>query len=175
MLKNLFITGNPGCGKTTLIKEIFSLYPKKLGGFYTEEIIENNSRAGFLLKTFEGDSQIFAHKKIQSPYKLKKYKVDLDCLELLGLSAMEKAVESGKIVVIDEIGSMEVLSEKFRKRIYELLLSPSKVIATIRLKSKPFTDEIKNLPDSRTFVLTRNNYHQIKTKIIEWLKLVCSM
>lgn len=169
MSKNLFITGNPGCGKTTLIKEIFRLFPDKIGGFYTEEIIENEKRVGFLLKTFEGKSGIFAHKNKKFSHKFKKYNVDIKCLEELGLPAVDECRGSGKIIVIDEIGSMEILSETFCKKIYEYLLSPSRVLATIRLKSQPFTDEIKNLPDTQIILLTRENYLQTKQKVINWI------
>ena len=52
--KNIFITGKPGCGKTSLIKEICIKNLDRSGGFYTEEITEDNERMGFLLKTLNG-------------------------------------------------------------------------------------------------------------------------
>ena len=35
MIKNILITGKPGCGKTTLIKEISEKLKPKIFGFYT--------------------------------------------------------------------------------------------------------------------------------------------
>lgn len=169
MPKNLFITGNPGCGKTTLIKEIYSLYPDKIGGFYTEEIRDESGRAGFMLKTFDGKSGIFAHKKMVFPHKFNKYGVDISCLENIGIPAIDPSSVSKEIIVIDEVGSMEVLSELFRRKLYECLTSPIRVIATIRLKAQPFTDEIKKLSNGEMLVLTRQNYREIKSKVIRWI------
>ena len=52
--KIIWITGNPGVGKTTLIKKLHDKlsqdvnYKKLLSGFYTEEVRDNsNQRIGF--------------------------------------------------------------------------------------------------------------------------------
>ena len=79
--KNVFITGNPGCGKTTLIKEITLPYIEKVGGFYTEEIREGSSRLGFKLHTFIGESGIMALKGMKSQYKLNKYGIDIEIID----------------------------------------------------------------------------------------------
>ena len=38
MMKNILLTGRPGCGKTTLIKRVVEELALPAGGFYTEEI-----------------------------------------------------------------------------------------------------------------------------------------
>ncbi|MCS7180330.1 MAG: AAA family ATPase, partial [bacterium] len=47
MIKNILITGLPGCGKTTLIKEIIKVINFEKVGFFTEEIREKGERVGF--------------------------------------------------------------------------------------------------------------------------------
>ena len=47
----VFLTGQPGVGKTTIIKEIAKTFPKKCDGFYTEEIRIGNTRSGFQIIT----------------------------------------------------------------------------------------------------------------------------
>lgn len=47
----VFLTGQPGVGKTTIIKEIVKTFPKKCDGFYTEEIRNGNTRSGFQIRT----------------------------------------------------------------------------------------------------------------------------
>jgi len=179
--KNIFITGNPSVGKTTLIKEIISIKPSYFGGFYTEQELstdKNNNiqRNGFIIKTTDGNSVIFASKdktRIHNPHplKLNKYYVDTDTLEKIAIPAVDSAINQNKIAVIDEVGSMEILSELFRRKIIEWLSSEAKIIATIRFKAKPFTDELKNRPDTEVITLTTQNKNFVKNLIIHRLNL----
>jgi nucleoside-triphosphatase len=53
--KNILITGQPGIGKTTLIKKLATeLADLRPVGFYTEEIRENGVRRGFELVSLSG-------------------------------------------------------------------------------------------------------------------------
>ena len=51
----LFLTGNPGVGKTTLIRAIAGrLRGLTCAGFYTEEIRQGGQRTGFRIMTLDG-------------------------------------------------------------------------------------------------------------------------
>ncbi|MGE5831636.1 MAG: nucleoside-triphosphatase, partial [Methanomicrobiales archaeon] len=50
MIKNILVTGAPGCGKTTLVRRVAeNLEAIPVAGFYTEEIREKGERVGFAL------------------------------------------------------------------------------------------------------------------------------
>lgn len=134
-----------------------------------EEITEENMRMGFLLKTLDGKEGVLAKKGMKSRHKLNKYGIDLEVLESSGIQAVLVALKENKIIVIDEIGTMEVISEKFRQALIESLNSSSRVLATIRHNSQPFTDEIKKMTDTQILHLTRENYHELKGQILEWI------
>ena len=170
MIKNIFVTGKPGCGKTTLIKEISEKIKPKIFGFYTEEIREKGKRVGFKIKTLNKKEGILAHIKFKSKYQVGKYKVNLKDLEEVGVRALEKAIEKKKIVLIDEIGKMELFSEKFKKVVLEALNSENKVLGTIMLKRHPFCDQIKQRKDTKIFYLERENFQKIKKEIESYLK-----
>jgi len=170
MIKNIFVTGKPGCGKTTLIKEISEKLKPKIFGFYTEEIREKGKRVGFKIKTLNKKEGILAHIKFKSKYQVGKYKVNLKDLEEVGVRALEKAIEKKKIVLIDEIGKMELFSEKFKKVVLKALNSENKVLGTIMLKSNPFCDQIKQRKDTKIFYLERENFQKIKKEIESYLK-----
>jgi nucleoside-triphosphatase len=168
--KNVFISGLPCVGKTTLIKETCLPYLDKVGGFYTEQIIENGKREGFVIKTFSNEQRLFAKKGLKSPYKVNKYGVDIEALEEIGIKAIQEAIDNNKIIIIDEIGTMELFSEKFRQILFVALNSKNKVLATIRHKSQPFTDEIKKYQDTTVIILTRDNFLQVKGIIRRWIE-----
>jgi len=168
--KNVFITGLPCVGKTTLIKEACLPYLDKVGGFYTEQLIENKKREGFIIKTFSNEQRLFAKKGLKSPYKVGKYGVDIKALEDLGIKAIQEAIDNNKIIIIDEIGSMEIFSEKFRQILFVALNSKNKLLATIRYKSQPFTDEIKKYQNTTVITLTRDNFLEVKYRIREWIE-----
>jgi len=169
MTKNIFITAKPGIGKTTLIREITLPYLERIGGFYTEEIREKNKRKGFVLKTFSGQEGIMALKGIRSEHKLNKYGIDMKVIEGIGVNSLLEAVEKKDIVVIDEIGTMECISQLFNESVVKCLNSEKRILATIRYNSQPFSDEIKKMSNTKTLVLTRENYPDIKTELQKWL------
>ncbi|MBI4056520.1 MAG: AAA family ATPase [Elusimicrobia bacterium] len=169
MVKNLILTGNPGVGKTTLIREVVLSLKDRVGGFFTQELKEEGKRIGFLLRTFQGTEGILAQKGLVSSVKFNKYGIDLKVLEGIGLQALKDALQNRKIVVIDEIGSMEVLSEPFRQMVLECFMSPQPVLATIRLGAQPFTDSVKKMSQTKVLALTRKNYGPVKQEVKEWL------
>lgn len=170
----IIITGNPGVGKTTLIKSILSNpnIHSRAAGFYTEEIRNNGSRIGFKLLTLDGEEGIFAHIGFNTPYRVGKYGVDINCLEKIGVSAIEHGLKSETIslIVIDELGKMELFSKKFKEIVLKTLASSKSVLATMGKISHPFLDEIRTRADIKVFTLNINNRNLLAQKILDMLK-----
>ncbi len=165
-VKNFLITGFPGCGKTTLIKEISSIIPINKKGFFTEQIKEKGKRAGFKIITFSGKEGIFAHRDFVSPSRVSKYSLSISVLEDIGVKEIEEGLKQSCLIVIDEIGKMELFSEKFRKIVIAAFESKNRVLGTILLSSHPFCDEIKERRDTQIFVLEKRNYQQLKQDLV---------
>lgn len=168
--KNIFITGKVGIGKTTLIKEVTLPFREQVGGFFTEEIIKDGGRHGFLLRTFSGKEAVLASRDIKGGPRISKYRVDLSTIDDIGVCDIADAIRTKKIAVVDEVGSMEILSKKFRDIFIKSLTSQVHVLATVREKSQPFSDEIKAYPDSAVLQLDRDNFAEIKESLREWIK-----
>jgi len=163
------LTGRPGTGKTSLIKQAVAGMKGKAGGFYTEEIRSRGVRLGFKLVTLDGQSAILAHIDIHSPYKVSKYGVDIDSLDRVGVSAIRKAAQQCDLVVVDEIGKMELFSANFREAVLQIIGSGKRVLGTIMLNSNPWADAIKRRPQVDLVTVTRANYYQVLEELLSWL------
>jgi len=169
------LTGKPGTGKTSLIKQAVASMGGKAGGFYTEEIRSGGARLGFRLVTLDGESAILSHVNIHSPYRVSKYGVDIDNLDRVGVSALYKATEECDLVVIDEIGKMELFSANFREAVLQIIDSGKRVLGTIMLSANPWADAIKRQPQVNLITVTRATYHQVLEGLLHWLKATESL
>jgi nucleoside-triphosphatase len=168
------LTGRPGTGKTSLIKRIVSQVKGKAGGFYTEEIRSGGTREGFRLITLDGQQAVLAHIDIDSPYKVSKYGVDISGLERIGIPALFQAAEQGHLVVIDEIGKMELLSAAFKEAVSRLIESDARVLGTIMFNHNPWADAIKRQPQVELVTVTRDNRQQVLNALLLWLETTSS-
>jgi nucleoside-triphosphatase len=173
-MKNILLTGAPGSGKTTLIREILIHLHRTAGGFYTEEIRDEGGRQGFRLVTLDGREGILAHVALMSRERIGRYKVDVNVLETLAVDAVRAAMQAAELVVIDEIGPMELVSRKFRTVVVEALDGPAPVLGTIvqgrgRL---PFADIVRARPDVTLLEVRRNNQDQVIRQVLQVLQLL---
>ena len=162
---NILITGKPGCGKTTLIKQIIEELRLNAGGFYTQEMRIGGRRVGFKIISVDGNESILAHVDIKSPYRVSKYGVNIESIEKIGVKSILKALEENDVIVIDEIGKMELFSPRFKEVVNKALNSEKMLLATILLAPNPFTDKIKRRQDVKLFYLTPENREKVKEEI----------
>ena len=169
--KNLLITGLPGVGKTTLIRRLYeALKEFHPIGFYTAEIREEGVRKGFELVTLEGKRGVLSHVDIKSRYRVGRYKVDVSGFEdfLDGISFFDP---SSNMMMVDEIGKMECLSDKFEKILKKILDSEKWVIATIALKGSGLIAGVKQRQDIKLFEITQNNRDVLFSEILKEINL----
>ena len=164
------LTGRPGTGKTSLIRQAVAGIRDKAGGFYTEEIRSGGVRQGFRLVTLAGEEAILAHVDIRSPYHIGKYGVDVASLDKVGISALNQAAKERRLVVVDEIGKMELFSGNFREAVWRVINSDKKVLGTIMLKANLWADAIKRQPQVNLVEVTRTNHQQVLEELLLWLE-----
>ena len=172
MQRVYLLTGKPGTGKTSLIKQVMAEFKGEAGGFYTEEIRSQGTRLGFKLVTLDGQEATLAHINVHSPYRVSKYGVDTESLDRVGVSALHKATELCDLVVVDEIGKMELFSASFREAVSQIIGSGKRVLGTIMLNPNPWADAIKHQPQVNLVEVTRANYHQVLDDLRYWLRAI---
>ena len=172
MGKTLLLTGYPGIGKTTIIREAIRALGDQAGGFYTEEITGPGGRKGFRLITLDGEETILAHKDLpdRKAPRIGRYKVDIPALDRVGVAAIRRAMAAHKIVVVDEIGKMELLSRAFRDAVMLAVMSPTPILGTIMAKPHPEGDAFKALAQVTVWEVNRRTRTELPDKVLTWLQ-----
>jgi nucleoside-triphosphatase len=165
----ILITGPPGCGKTTLLKEVILDSKQRFAGFFTGELRGSGQRVGFEIEFLDGGKGLLARKGLDSKYRVGAYGVDLERFENL-LEKEKLNILSSSYVVIDEIGKMELFSDRFRRMMDKLLDSDRLLLGAIIYKPHLYADSIKKRADVRILYMERKNYNLIKTELENAIK-----
>ena len=138
-MKNLFLTGPVGCGKSTSIAAALGAHLPKAGGFLT---VRQKDAAGeavaYHLQRPDGSDR-----EMIIDYSRQPYTMHMEPFETLGVRLLEEAYHYD-YVVLDEIGGFEVLSDTFLEPLRKLLESDIPCIGVMKGKA-PATRMIQRL------------------------------
>ncbi len=162
----MLITGRPGVGKTTAVMKIMEVLGDKAVGFCTREIRERGQRVGFEIVTTWGKVHTLAHVDIDGP-KVSKYGVNLEALESVVREL--KNIEPFKVLIVDEIGKMELMSHIFARWVESVVESNIKFVGTVPLRSRhPLVNRLKSkLP---VWDVTSANRSAIPFRVLEYIE-----
>ena len=163
----IFISGKPGVGKTTLLKNVSDVLKKsgvEFGGFITLEIREHGKRKGFeVIDITTGKREVFASIDFNES-RVGKYGVNIKRFEEVAIPAVERGINSG-FLLIDEIGRMEMKSQWFNEKIRRILNSKMHLLATLH---RNYVDYFKRFGD--IYILTFDNRDLVFNKILKKLR-----
>jgi nucleoside-triphosphatase len=174
MVRHVLLTGPPGCGKTTVIRRVadgLTTSGASVRGFWTEEVREGGTRTGFGVEAVSGRTGALARVGLTSPYRVGRYGVDLAAFESVGVAEIEAALTDAAarrqtVLVIDEIGKMELFSERFRRAVQRSFTELPHVVATIMQRSHRVADALKSRSDVRLLAVTAQNRDDLPAQIL---------
>ena len=172
MGRALLLTGRPGIGKTTVIRAVAEQLGERAGGFYTEEIRSAGGRKGFRLATLDRQEAVIAHVNLRGRGRprVSRYGVDVAAIERVGVAALRRAMDRGQIVVVDEIGKMELFCGPFKDVVLQAMGGPYTVVATAMAKPNPWVDSLKAMPGVTIREVTMKNRNQLVESVIGWVQ-----
>lgn len=158
MALRILVTGKPGVGKTTLVRRVVASLSRPVRGFWTQEARRGGKRYGFQVRTFTGGQVWLARTDWPQGPRIGRYRVNVTGFERLVLPELRmEGVSPDTLVVLDEIGPMELLSSAFREVVLALFEGPWDILATVVLRPHPFTDTLKARSDVELLYLTPEN------------------
>ena len=165
-MPNILITGNPGCGKSTLMVELIKeIRPRKrVAGIITPEIKKGGKRYGFkIIDLASGQEEMLASVDIK-PAVISKYGINIKGIDKI-IDKFLESFENAEVVFIDEIGKMEFYSEKFREAMEKVFASDKTVVAVLH---RSFAEKYKN--KGKVIWLERGKINIVKELILEKIK-----
>lgn len=129
------ITGPPGIGKSTILAKVVlrvMSYGVIVGGCTTAEIRRGGARVGFEVRDVTNGTrgELATTSRTLGP-KVGKYRVNLADLASVGAKGLSDAVGRSELIVVDEIGPMELVSPEFRKAIRACIESGKPMLAVV--------------------------------------------
>ena len=168
------ITGAQGAGKTTTIKKVIEILVGEgliVGGMITETIVDKNGiKELIIVDLLSGNRETFASRDVDSEFEYEGLGVDISVLEGLGIEAIESGIEKGDVIVIDEVGKVELESEAFKGAVGRALKSNKKMLLTLHKKSRAvMLQEIRRRDDIRILEVTMINRSILPFRIVSYL------
>lgn len=174
LIKNIFLTGPPSAGKTTVIKKVVAGLSRRATGFYTEELRKGDNRAGFLMKTLEGKEGLLGHENIKSPFHIRRYGVSIENIERIAVPAIVPRA-ADEVIIIDEIGKMECFSDAFCDAALKALNSGNAVLGTIAVGGTDFIRGIRERKDIRIHEVTLLNRDLLPPMLLDELESIFAL
>lgn len=177
-LAKLFLTGDPGVGKTTLIRKVVRDLQNRgiaVDGMTSSEIRQSGSRVGFQIEDVSnksiGELARLDHGS-HSGASVGRYVVNVGDIEKVGVVAIRRALECADVVVIDEVGPMELKSSKFVLVVQDLLASRKNCLCSLHKRSShPVVEAIRRASNCQIIELTRGNRELMELQLLS--RLAC--
>jgi nucleoside-triphosphatase len=172
-LKRLFVvTGSPGIGKTTVVlKAVENLRARGclVGGMISRDVRSRAGRIGFELLDLEsGRKGSLASVNQNEGPRVGKYRVNMEDLARIGAGSILQAIANADVIIIDEIGPMELLSPDFVQAVLKALDSGKPIICTVHWKMKDgLIDKIRLREDVETYVVTNDSRDRLDELLVQ--------
>jgi nucleoside-triphosphatase len=169
MASKIAITGPPGIGKSTVVQKVVEICKNHvtIGGILTRDKRLKGKRIGFeIIDLASGTAGQLADLWGNGP-SVGHYRVNLDDLEKIGLRALDNVLEYD-LIVVDEVGPMELKSDKFNQAVEKVIASEKPILVVVEVGyTHPLAQSIR-----RTFKLitvTKENRDLLPAEIVKEL------
>lgn len=175
MSRRIFLTGRPGIGKTSVLLRIIKILKNEgllVGGMLSQEARQGATRVGFrLIDITNGRDGWLAHVHQQSGPSVGKYRVNLHDLQHIGVQAIQHAIDTADVIIIDEVGPMELFLTTFKEAVIRAIESSKILIGVLHYRARdPLISTIRTTPQIHIFEVTLMNRQHLPNTIIHMIR-----
>ena len=174
--KVFILTGSLGQGKTTFVKKLIDVFRDKnitIGGVYSPKIIENNTTIGYdIIDITNNEQEIFLRQTDHENFdKIGRFSIFPQGLQKGSVALMSSKNSDKEIVIIDEVGTLELENQGWANIIQDLLnASNNHILLVIR---DTFADKIIqkwNFKQYFVYDISEYDYVTVSNLIIDQIK-----
>lgn len=168
--KHIFICGEVGVGKSTLIQRLLVQSAKPLYGFITKKLDpDQNGFHPIYIHQAGAIERVYEEKNLIGTCDRRIHNINLDAFNTLGVSYLQ--AKSDGIILMDELGFMEAKAETFTRAVLETLDADIPVLAAIKARFDiPFLDTVRTHPNGKLFMITKDNRDQLYEELLPLIK-----
>ncbi len=175
--KRFFVTGPPRTGKSTLMERLLHEAEKqglRVEGFFTPEVTQGGRRIGFDIQVIRGPRVPLARRKPLGDENLRfaGYYLNPGASEVFS-KLLPRSPNPGTLLVLDEIGPMELYVPGGKEYFYEVLRTPSpRVAGVVHRKLYSYDPQLARLVDFTAMVLRLGHvtWEEAYRRALDWLK-----
>jgi nucleoside-triphosphatase len=140
-----------------------------VGGMVSREVRVGRDRVGFeILNLKTGRKGWLAHVAQKEGPQVGKYRVNVGDPEAIGVEAITSAVTGSDVIVIDEIGPMELHSRKFREAVLEAAESLKLLVGIVHWKAADtLIDRVRGRDDAEVHLVTVENRENLLVLVLK--------
>lgn len=140
------ITAYRHVGKTTLVNKVLASTTKNVCGFFTDKIGDKPNEEGlFPVYIFPaGEQPILDDEHLVGLCGCGNHYTNFEVFDTLGVEYLT-APDNDTLIVMDEVGFMELGAEKYKAKIFEVLGSENPVL--LMLKDRMDVEHIRQIRD----------------------------
>ena len=172
-MNNIFLTGEVGIGKSTVIQDVLSLLSvSDCGGFRTVSAAPLTKGAVldvFIEKAWEQTPHDTEH-LVGSRWGDGHFSAYPSAFDAVGASIFASCPKGAELIIMDELGVMESEAKEFRKAVFDVLNGSLPVLGVIKARRSDFLDAIRLHEKSKIFEVTRDNRDELPSIIAKLLR-----
>jgi nucleoside-triphosphatase len=119
-----------------------------------------------VVEDFSGRRAVMAHVAWTSGPRVGRYHVDVAAFDGIAIPAIEQALGTADVMIVDELGQMELCSAAFTRTIDVLFSAAMPLVATVHARRHPVTDTLKERSDVELIELSATNRDEVPTRIL---------
>lgn len=150
-MKNFFLEGDKFVGKSLLIQQLLKEMKIPVSGFYVQRIMDQQKKTvTFELRAASELSLIKNKISTKKEHcfianKEGEQKRNLSVFTGFGCTLLQEASASEKMILLDEIGGIELLSDSFSENLYAIFKQPKKIIGVFKSEKNYQNQRINSL------------------------------